>query len=51
MRNLTHIELLEINGGHKGAAYRAGKAVADAIQDGWNHVKEFAGGFWEGLTS
>lgn len=51
MRNLSHTELLEINGGHKGASYQLGKKVADKIQAGWNHVSEFAKGVWEGLTS
>lgn len=51
MRELSYIEQLEINGGHNGASYRAGKAVGDAIQEALGHVKEFFIGVWEGLTS
>ena len=50
MRDLTINELIEINGGHKGKAYKAGKAVADALESAWNHVSDFCTGVWEGIT-
>jgi hypothetical protein len=32
MRNLTQIELVEINGGHDGVAYQAGQIVGAIIK-------------------
>lgn len=32
MKNLNSVELLEINGGHDGVGYKAGKFVGDVIE-------------------
>ncbi|WP_016991455.1 hypothetical protein [Flavobacterium sp. ACAM 123] len=51
MRNLTLEETININGGHKGKAYQAGKAVANAIESAYNHVADFCTGLWDEITS
>jgi hypothetical protein len=33
MKNLTNSELIEVNGGHDGPAYKAGKAVGEFLHD------------------
>ncbi|GEM53709.1 hypothetical protein [Empedobacter brevis] len=44
MKNLTLLELQEVNGGCA-TCKSAGKAVKKA----WNHVKDFAEGLYDGL--
>lgn len=33
IQELSNVEIIEINGGHDGAAYNAGKAAREAVED------------------